>query len=98
IGIAREHAEDLAEAGLLALQFVDEASADGLLAQQFLGDRLNVLDVTNADQGSGSEQEYHEAEASDQKAEDALARDLLRWHRDFSIAGQACRLLNINRI
>ena len=35
---------------------------------------------------AASEQQDHQAKARDQDAEDALMRDLLRRHRDFSIA------------
>ena len=86
VRVARQDAEDFAEAGLLALEFVDQAAADGLLAQQVARGGLDEADVADADDGGRGQQQDHQREAGDHDPEDALPRDLLRHHRVFSIA------------
>ena len=78
IGIARQDGKDFAERGLLAVQLVDQAVGEGLLAHQVVGVRLNGLDTANADDGRGHQQHDHQGEAGQQDPEDILVGDLPR--------------------
>ena len=72
IGVARQHRKDFGEAGLLAVQFVDQAVGDGLLAHQVRGILLDRLDAADAHDGGRQQQQNHQAEAGEQHAEDVL--------------------------
>ena len=64
IGVARQDGEDLGQAGLLAVQFVDQAVGDGLLADEVRGILLDGLHAADAHNGGGEQQQNDQSEAA----------------------------------
>ena len=78
IGIARQDGENVADADLLALHFVEQAVGNGLFAHQAGGTGLDGFDAAHADECRGRQQCDHQREARHQHADDAALRDLSR--------------------
>jgi hypothetical protein len=89
IGVARQHGEDFGEAGLLAVQFADQAVGDLLVAHQAGGILLNRLDIADAHGGRGEQQQNHQGEPQSQHPEDVPVGDLAWKHGVFSMARRA---------
>ena len=60
------------------MQLVDKAVGEGLLADEAIGAALDGLNITDADDGGGGEQDHHQGKAGEQDPEDVLVSDLPR--------------------
>ena len=75
IRVARQDGEDFAQAGLLPVYLFQQAVGGLLLLDQARGVLLDGVDIADADEGAGQQQEDDQAESGNQYAQQAAVRD-----------------------